>query len=476
VTLAKKQLTMNLLLGGVTALGAYGAMTMVVRHARGSSPESLLVPAGIVALAALLFWSRRQLRQGIAAMASQLGSMAASRETGRVTAEHPVLRRLVCPLNELLLTGRNDVAEQRAANRELQIQARLADAEKDRLQAIIHSINDAVIVVNRFDELMLANAAAERVLGFKLGGAMRKNIEQILTDAALVRMIREARAHAPTGRTKTAEHAIEVDGERRVFLVTLSCVATDQDRMAGVVAVLQDVTKEKEIAQMKTDFVSNVSHELRSPLAGIKAYIEMLLSDEVDSDQTRREFYEIISGETDRLSRLIDNILNISRIESGVIKVSKEPVSLTAVVKETLEVATPQAANKNIDLVTQTVPVFNQVEADRDMLSQAVMNLVSNAVKYTTEGGTITVSTTVDEGRQVAACEVADTGVGIAAEDLPHICDKFYRVRTHSQMAKGTGLGLSLVKHIVETVHSGRLDVSSKVGQGSTFRMELPLC
>jgi two-component system phosphate regulon sensor histidine kinase PhoR len=247
------------------------------------------------------------------------------------------------------------------------------------------------------------------------------------------------------------------------------------EEVSGVVAVLHDVTREKDIARMKTDFVSNVSHELKTPLASIKAYVEMLMDGEAEDEDTKREFYEIISTEADRLHRLIENILDISRIESGVVKVVREPVSLPGVVKQVLDVAAPQAKLKDIKLVSQLTPIYYQVEADHDMIYQAVMNLVSNAIKYTPEGGTVTVGVGVDERRGVSFCEVSDNGAGIAADELPHIFDKFYRVKANNKLAKGTGLGLTLVKHIVETVHDGKLSVTSAEGSGSTFTFELPV-
>ena len=185
-------------------------------------------------------------------------------------------------------------------------------------------------------------------------------------------------------------------------------------------------------------------------------------------------FYEFFGAETDRLHRRIENILNISRIESGVVKVVREPISLPGVVKQVVDVAGPTARMKDIRLEANLVPVYCQVEADRDMIYQAVVNLVSNAIKYTPAGGTVSVGVKVDERRDVTVCEVADTGAGIAADELPHVFDKFYRVEANNKMAKGTGLGLALVKHIVETVHDGKLSVTSEAGKGSVFRFELP--
>ena len=262
----------------------------------------------------------------------------------------------------------------------------------------------------------------------------------------------------------------------RTYKLTLSSVSDDRtSQPTGVVAVLHDMTREKEVAEMKNDFVSSVSHELRTPLASIKAYVEMLIDGEADNEKTKTEFYEVIQNEANRLSRLIDDILNISRIESGIVKVNKQPQSLTVVIKEAIEIITPQARQKRITVKEQLTPVFFQTLADKDMLYQAVLNLLSNAVKYTPEAGSIEVQTIVDEEKKTVMTRITDTGVGIPAKDLPFVFDKFYRAEANNRMAKGTGLGLSLVKQIVETVHGGRMFMESHVGKGSCFGFELKL-
>jgi two-component system, OmpR family, phosphate regulon sensor histidine kinase PhoR len=243
----------------------------------------------------------------------------------------------------------------------------------------------------------------------------------------------------------------------------------------GVVAVLHDITREKEISQMKNDFVSHVSHELRTPLASITAYAEMLVDGEAQDDTTRGEFYSIIQSQAQRLNRLIDDILNISRIESGLVKVNKEPVSMTMLIREAVQMIKSYAAEKNITVNEQTPIVFDQVVADKDMISQVIINLLSNAVKYTPSGGTIRVGSESDDIDGIVRVTVTDNGVGIPANDLPHVFDKFYRVAANNKCAKGTGLGLNLVKQIVEKVHDGRIFVTSEQGKGSTFGFELPL-
>ena len=430
--------------------------------------------AGVTLLTLLLFW--RRVHGAVTSVSGQLEHMMADKQIGLVMVESTdELARLIQPLNEFISTTKAAADTLRAENRELQIQSRIAAAEKNHTEAIIFSITDAVIVTNRFDELILANESAEKLLGFKLESSLRKNIDRIISDGTLVRLIRETRSHRRNFTRKVVEHCIDPKGTPRTFDITLSCVAASNAEVSGVVAVLHDVTREKEISRMKTDFVSNVSHELKTPLASIKAYVEMLIDGEAEDEQTRREFYEIIATETDRLHRLIENILNISRIESGVVRIVREPMSLTAVAKQVLDVVAPQAKCKGITIDEQFAPVYYQVEADRDMIYQATMNLLSNALKYTPPNGKVIVRVRVDERRGVAVCEVADTGLGIPAEDLPHIFDKFYRVRANRKVAKGTGLGLTLVKHIIETAHDGKLTVTSEEGKGSVFSFELPV-
>ncbi|MBN1554552.1 MAG: PAS domain-containing protein [Phycisphaerae bacterium] len=379
------------------------------------------------------------------------------------------------PVNHGLAMLGKQMEDFRLANQALTIHARLAKTQQTQAENILGLVSDAVFVTNRFDELIYANQAAEHLLGFQLSASLRRNIDKVLFDGVLIRLIREARTTGLNHPRQVVEHTFDAHHTPQTFRMTLNCIPGPNGAMSAVVAILHDVTREKEVERSKTEFVANVSHELKTPLASIKAYTEMLMDGEVDDAESIQEFYKTISGETERLHGMIDRILTVSRIESGAVPVALEPVSMTAVIKQVMNLIAPQVQAKRIQIEEELPPVYYQVEADYDLICQAVLNLASNAVKYTPDGGMIRIAVLVDEHRGVVTTEIADTGVGIPAEDLGRVFDKFYRVRTSCAVAPGTGLGLPLVKFIVETIHNGAISVISEPGVGSTFSFELPL-
>lgn len=356
---------------------------------------------------------------------------------------------------------------------DLTITVQLLQQRKSSTEAILNSIRDAVLVADDRDRIILANDAAETLFGFRFDPNVRMAAADLPGIKTLLPLLQKSR----TGRIAHVRHEIAFgrDGGSAVFDAVLSCTEDDAGRVSAVVAVLHDITRDKEVAQMKNDFVSHVSHELKTPLASINAYAEMLVDGEAQDEETMHQFCAVIQGQAQRLTRLIEDILNISRIESGLIKVSRGNHSMALLIRDAVEMIKSYAQEKNITLHAQAPILYDQVYIDRDMLSQVVINLLSNAVKYTPAGGAITVSSEVIDADNRIVVTVADTGVGIPPEAVEHVFDKFYRVEANNKYAKGTGLGLNLVKQIVETVHGGRVFVASTVGKGSTFGFELPL-
>ena len=222
----------------------------------------------------------------------------------------------------------------------------------------------------------------------------------------------------------------------------------------------------------QSDLLSEVAHELRTPLTSIRGYSKMLLLAEGIDQEKKLEFAEIIHREAVRLGQMINDFLDLARLESGRTHMAQEPVNVTEIISETLAILQPQAAEQQISISLQVPETLPTIIGDAARLKQVMVNLASNAVKYNHEGGRVDIEVKVGENKLNVA--VKDTGKGIAEKDLPHIFERFYRVDDSEQQCKGTGLGLSIAKHIVE-VHGGTISVQSVQGQGSTFAFTLPL-
>ncbi len=475
---------LSLVLGALAAVG--GGLMCITLCASNPDLTDYITFAGaslvlgcIVGLVHAIFASRQE--AAIRQLTTQINSTTKSSAVTTLNRPSEGLDELAQSVSGALAHLRQRMDGLSAQKRELEIQLRISDAERQHAHTVLNSIADGVLVTDPFNELALANEAAARVLGFDLEQAMHQPVEQVVHDLTLGKLIKDTREGGDTALRRHVEHRLPLEGMQAVFDVTLKCVVGSAQRRTaatepcGVVTILRDVTHEREVAEMKSDFVSSVSHELRTPLSSIKAYLEMLIDGEAQDETTRLEFYNIISAEATRLSRLIDNILNLSRIESGVVKVQREQVNLPALIREAMDVIAPQARAKQVKMEDVPTPLFFQVFADRDMILQVLLNLMSNAVKYTPAGGKVTVSVHVDDHSRLVHVSVTDTGVGIPPEAIPHLFQKFYRVAEHKKMAKGTGLGLNLVKQIVETVHGGKVGVTSEAGKGSTFTFGLPM-
>ncbi len=359
----------------------------------------------------------------------------------------------------------------------LEIRSRRSAAEQERVAAILANLTEPILVVDQYDQLVLANTSAQKLFGIDAESAADRPVAQVLRCEKLLELVGEMRIRKGAAR-RTVEVELPVpEGGSRWYSMTAKNISEAGDRGEQpsvtqlVVVVLRDISGQKVAQQRHAEFVASVSHEMKTPLAGIKAYVELLVDGDAEDETTREEFLNVINSQADRLQRLIDNLLSLARIEAGATKVNKRNHSLNELLEEAFNVMEPAAQRKHITFVGELSPMYLGVLADRDMMLQVAINLLSNAVKYTPEAGRVTLrSRLVDQEVQF---EVEDSGVGLSEEDRQRVFEKFYRVKKDSDMAPGTGLGLALVKHIVQDVHGGDLRVTSELGLGSTFQVTL---
>jgi two-component system phosphate regulon sensor histidine kinase PhoR len=357
----------------------------------------------------------------------------------------------------------------------VEVRIRRIAAERDQLREIVTGLADPVLAIDPFGEIVLANSSAERLLNIRTNEDAHPVFDQLERCEELVSLLAETRKRKSTTQRSSELSLAAADGREHWFRVTCRTLASQQESAGGdrgAVAVLTDISSLKAIQKRNAEFVSSVSHEMKTPLSSIRAYVELLVDGEAEDDATREEFLGVINDQADRLQRLIDNLLNLARIEAGVVAVNKSPQSLNERLAEAVRVLEPTAQQKDIRLTTEFSQLYLGVLGDRDMLLQAAINLIANALKYTPKGGSVTVASRLNDKEVIF--EVLDSGVGLSAEDCQRVFEKFYRVKKDREMAQGTGLGLPLVKHIVEDVHGGRIEVESELGRGSTFRVILP--
>ena len=342
--------------------------------------------------------------------------------------------------------------------------------ERERLEAILRGMVEGVLVTDLRGTVALMNERARELLGLPRGhdGAGRSLVE-VTRQPQVGEMLRELAAG-----TATLSRDVTLDGaERATLQVNGARLCGADGEPFGYVLVLHDVTELRRLEVVRRDFVANVSHELRTPLTAIKGYAETLLGPAGDERETRRRFLSVIDRHSERLGRLIDDLLTLSDLELGRSPLRLGTVAVAPAVEDVVQILSEAAARGSVDLDAQVDPATPPLEADADRFRQVLINLVDNAVKYTPEGGRVVVhAAAAPDGMVEVAIE--DTGVGIPAHDLPRLTERFFRVdKGRSRALGGTGLGLAIVKHIVQA-HGGELGITSAVGRGTTVRVLWP--
>jgi len=338
-------------------------------------------------------------------------------------------------------------------------------SEKNKIETILNYMTDGIIAFNLKGEVIHTNPASRRMLeeeGFD--GTFNDYARKYGLDITLEELLYLENA---------GNREITVTVDDRVIRVYFAVFTGESRKPEGIIAVLQDITEQHKLENMRKEFVANVSHELRTPLTSIKSYAETLLDGVLEDRETAERFLRVINSEADRMTRLVKDLLQLSSLDNRQVKWNMQEISFVDLVKGTVEKMEIEARNKGQFLECFVIGDIPLIRADYDRMEQVVLNILSNAIKYTPEGGSITVY--IGKLYNEVYVKVADTGIGIPSQDMPRIFERFYRVdKARSREMGGTGLGLSIAKEIVEA-HSGTISIKSELGKGTEVTVKLPV-
>ncbi len=337
--------------------------------------------------------------------------------------------------------------------------------ESSSLDVVLDALADGVVVLDRDDAPLCANAAARAMLGLRSAGPGAPSLAEQVDWPQLESALFEARRSAAS----QAFEAQRTDAEGAPLLgISISAPRPDE----VVVLVLRDQSRLRQLESLRRDFVANVSHELKTPLAAIQGFVETMIDDPEMPDATRVRFLERMHRQVQRLATLVTDLLTLSRLDEGA-REPAEPCDLASVVREVARDLQPFAEQRGVALRIETPQQPVWISAEREALRQVVSNLTDNAVKYTPRGGSVAAQLACADS--VAEFAVTDTGIGLAEEDQERVFERFYRVdKARSRELGGTGLGLSIVKNTVQGI-GGSVGVASRLGYGSTFWAKLPI-
>jgi two-component system, OmpR family, sensor histidine kinase NblS len=380
-------------------------------------------------------------------------------------------------LGELILNF-NEMAERLESYEEQNIEE--LTAEKAKLETLVSTIADGAVLIDNSMQVILVNPTARRIFGWEGVEIVGENVLHHLPSMVEMEITRPLYEMA-AGECESAEFRIPLSQpiQRTIRILLTTVLDLQRESVKGIAITVQDITREVELNEAKSQFISNVSHELRTPLFNIKSFIETLHEYGEDlSTEERKEFLVTVNHETDRLTRLVNDVLDLSKLESGR-RYNLNGVDLAQAIEQTLRTYQLNARDKGIELIQEVSPTLPLVVGNYDLLLQVLANLVGNGLKFTKAGGKVALrayqlqpkSTSHTQAPKVRV-EISDTGIGIAPEDQEAIFDRFFRVENRVHTLEGTGLGLSIVRNIMEKHHS-KVHLVSEVGIGTTFWFDL---
>ena len=367
---------------------------------------------------------------------------------------------------EIQITSRDEVGElARAFN---QMAARLKEMvalitnERDRMATILSNIDDAIFMVDGDSKITTMNRAAENIFQVSEKKALGHTLIEIVRDHELNDVLQRCLS---TKKQQTG--AVEIKPKKQF----LAMIAIPLQGEGGCLVHIQDLTELRRLEMIRQDFISNISHELRTPIASVKALAETLNEGAIEDPSVAKDFLSKINAEADKLAQMVQELGELSRIESGEATLQKRRINIAEAIGRAVDRLRAQADRAGLNLNVAIPPTLPEVVADEARVEQILVNIIHNAIKFTPSGGRISISAKAKDNDILVS--VADTGIGIPPDDLPRIFERFYKA-AKSRTGGGTGLGLAIAKHIVEA-HGGRIWAESVEGRGSTFNFTLPL-
>lgn len=345
------------------------------------------------------------------------------------------------------------------------ITLQIAEMQDDRnkMDAILSNMKDGVILVNEQGIVTQLNPAAQKMFAIDLNSADGGSLTEVVRHHQVIDLWKRCRENRDTQSIQ-----LQLSLDQEIIQATASPV--EENLPGDVLLLFQDLTLVHKLQTVRQDFISNVSHELRTPLASLKVLAETLSDGAIKDPKAAGHFLAQMDSEIDNLAQIVQELLELSKIESGRVPLSLQPVSAVDLVAPAIERMRLQAERAGISLIENVPGDLPQVNADNNRIQQVLVNLLHNAIKFTNPGGSVSVTAVEDENSIIFS--VTDTGLGIAADDRLRIFERFYKT-DRSRASSGTGLGLSIARHLIEG-HGGRIWVNSKIGTGSTFSFTLP--
>ena len=334
--------------------------------------------------------------------------------------------------------------------------------ERSNLATVLTNLTDGVVMTDDEEKLLLTNPAAERLFNFKEENVNGHQLIEAVHDYEIDEIVKKCLS---TTHEQTAQ--LEMNGR----FIRVIAVPITTGRSYSTLVLFQDLTELRTLQTMRRELIGNISHDLRTPIAGIKAMVETLQDTAIDDKKVALDFLTRINSEVDRLTQMVTELTELSHIETGKAELRRVPTNLNSLIEEVVGQMRPQAESKPVTVTTDFNANLPVTKVDKDRIHQTLINLVHNAIKFNNPGGKVTISTTFLN--ESAIVSVSDTGMGISKEDLPHIFERFYKAdKARSQ--GGSGLGLAIAKHTIQA-HGGNISVKSEEGKGTTITFNLPL-